>query len=69
MPTTRRRVRIEQTEVYRLEVDTYDDPGTDAVIALDELDEDDTAAAYDFRTLKVYDDETGEELPVDENEV
>lgn len=76
------RVRIEMTEVYVLDVeintDDYlveidpDDPteiGTAAVRALDELDEDDTAAAYEQRSFKIEDFHTGRPLPVDEREV
>lgn len=72
MTTRKRRVKIEMTETYILDIDTTDDPteaGTDAAIALDELDEDDTAAAYESRRFRIIDDETGEELPVDESEV
>jgi hypothetical protein len=71
-PMSERWVKIEMTETYYLEITTRDDlseAGTDAVIALDELDEDDTASAYDSRTFRIIDEETGKELSVDESQV
>lgn len=68
----KRWVKIEMTETYYLEITTPADlseAGTDAVVALDELDEDDTAVAYDSRTFRITDEETGKELPVDESAV
>jgi hypothetical protein len=59
-----RRVRIEVTEFYNIEIGDEND-GTDAVLELDEMDSDDRAALYQERTIKVFDDSTGEELPVD----
>lgn len=64
-----RRVVIKVTETYVLDIEAGED-GTDAVLKLDALDEDDhDGAAYQGRECKVYDDETGEELLVNEGEI
>jgi hypothetical protein len=59
-----RRVRIEVTEYYIIDIGEEND-GTDAVLELDEMDSDDRAAAYQERYVRVFDDNTGGELPVD----
>lgn len=71
-PMSERWVRIEMTETYFIEIATradLNDAGTDAVIALDEMDEDDKAAYYEFRSFHIIDEATGKVLPVDESRV
>ena len=64
------RVKIEQVEVYLVDVEVDADEEVDGDLAIEylrDMDEDDEAACYQQSSYRVWNDETGEPLPVEEH--